>query len=219
MPAQTCINLGDCPLIDHKRGKVRRGAPVIGECAMKSTMKSTMLNPTINRKLLLLFLLLTLSSCVSQSIPYKAYVGEAREAMQLATVEGAVSQRREFINQYYDNVRFMTIDEISVSNSEQYDAIQIAPGFHDLRVYFNWDLGSQRGLAPAMVDFARTRDHISRTLRFNARAGEHYTVKAEPAFDGLQRNITTLSHVDFWVEDSSGNEIVSREEGRYISVQ
>jgi len=34
-------------------------------------------------------------------------------------------------------------------------------------------------------------------------------------FDGDRHDITTLSHVDFWLEDEDGNEIVSKEAGRY----
>lgn len=150
---------------------------------------------------------------------YKAYLGDPRQDLQLAMVEGASFRRTEYINSYLDTVRFMTVDEIPVSNSNQYEAIQITPGYHELRVYFSWDMGNQRGLAPAMVDYARTRDHISRTLRFNARAGERYIVRAEPTFSAPKHNITTLSHVDFWVVDQAGNEIVSREDGRYISAQ
>ena len=171
------------------------------------------------RLLGLSILALLLGGCTSGVTFYKAYLGDPRQDMQLAMVEGASFTRMEYINRYVDTVRFMTVDDIPISNSDQYEAIQIAPGFHELRVYFAWDMGNQRGLAPAMVDFARTRDHISRTLRFNARAGERYTVRAEPAFNAPRHNITTLSHVDFWVEDQAGNEIVSREEGRYISIQ
>lgn len=171
------------------------------------------------RLLSLSVLALFLGGCSTGAAFYKAYVGDPLRDMQLAMVEGARFQRTEYINSYTDSVRFMTVDEIPISNSDQYEAIQIAPGFHDLRVYFSWDLGNQRGLAPAMVDFARTRDHISRTLRFNARAGERYIVRAEPVFSAPQHDITTLSYVDFWMENQAGDEIVSREEGSYISAQ
>ncbi|PCJ27319.1 MAG: hypothetical protein COA96_03805 [SAR86 cluster bacterium] len=174
---------------------------------------------TSPRFLSLLTVVLALSACSSISIPYKAYLGDPRQDMQLATVEGASFSRLEYINRYIDTVRFMTVDDIPISNSDRHESIQITPGFHELRVYFSWDMGSQRGLAPAMVDYARTRDHISRTLRFNARAGELYIVKAEPTFSARYKDITTLSHVDFWVEDQAGNEIVSKEEGRFVSVQ
>ncbi len=171
------------------------------------------------RLLTLLGLSLLLGGCTTSAALYKAYLGDPLQDIQLARVEGANFRRMEYINNYVDSVRFMTVDDIPVSNSANYAAIQIAPGIHQLKVYFSWDLGNQRGLAPAMVDYARTRENISRTLRFNARAGEHYIVRAEPTFAAPKHNITTLSHVDFWVEDQAGNEIVSREEGRYISVQ
>lgn len=171
------------------------------------------------RLLSLSLLALLLGGCATGMDLYKAYLGDPRQAIQLATVEGASFRRMEYINTYTDNVRFMTVDDIPVNNSELYEAIQIAPGFHELKVYFSWDLGNQRGLAPAMVDFARTRDHISRTLRFNARAGERYIVRAEPVFDAPRHNITTLSHVNFWMENQAGVEIVSREDGLYIRTQ
>ena len=164
-------------------------------------------------------LALILGGCSTGVAIYKAYLGDPLKDMQLALVEGARFQRMEYINRYTDAVRFMTVDEIPIGNSDQFEAIQIAPGFHELKVYFSWDMGNQRGLAPAMVDFARTRDHISRTLRFNARAGERYIVQAEPIFNAPKHNITTLAYVDFWVENAAGDEIVSREEGRYISAQ
>ena len=87
---------------------------------------------------------------------------------------------------------------------------------HSLRVYFFWDLGNQRGLAQALVSYSSTRDTLSRTLRFNARAGERYTVRAQPVFNEAREEITTLQHVDFWVVDGQGNQIVSREAGRYV---
>lgn len=167
------------------------------------------------RKLALIStLLLLLSSCATQA-PFKAYLGAPLQDMQLSTVQGRTFVRTELLNRYIDTIRFMEVDGIPVTNSERHSAIQITPGYHDIRVYFSWDIGSLRGMAPAMVDFARTRDHISRTLRFNARAGESYTVLADVHFDDDRHDITTLSHVDFWVVNEDGAEIVSREAGRY----
>lgn len=163
---------------------------------------------------LLSSLLLMLAGCAAPP-PYKAYFGDPRDEMQLSIVKGRTFIRTELLNRYIDTIRFIEVDDIPVTNSDQYRAIQIAPGFHDIKVYFSWDLGIQRGLAPAMVDYSRTRDNISRTLRFNARAGETYSVMANPVFDGSRRNITTLSHVDFWVVNEKGHEVVSRAEGRY----
>ena len=66
-----------------------------------------------------------------------------------------------------------------------------------------------------MVDYSKNRKNISRTLRFNARAGESYSVMATTVFDDSRHNITSLSYVDFWVENAEGTEIVSKEAGRY----
>jgi hypothetical protein len=135
--------------------------------------------------------------------------------MQLSTVQGRNFVRTDLLNRYIDTIRFIEVDEIPVTNSDQHRSIQIAPGFHDIKVYFSWDLGSLRGLAPAMVDYSKTRENISRTLRFNARAGEAYSVMANPVFNDSRHDITTLSYVDFWVENEDGNEVVSKEAGRY----
>lgn len=54
---------------------------------------------------------------------------------------------------------------------------------------------------------------MSRTLHFNARAGEVYMVRAEPVFNDNFEDISTMSHVDFWIEDQQGNAVVTREQG------
>ena len=158
------------------------------------------------------------AGCAGVASPFKAYLGEARQDLQLSTLDGSSYQRIDLINRYVDNVRFMSVDEISIENSQRHDSIQITPGYHEVRVYFSWDLGVQRGLGPAIVDYARTQDHVSRTLRFNARAGESYAINAQPFFSSPHRDITTLSHVDFWVVDANGIEIVTREQGPYSSI-
>ncbi len=178
-----------------------------------------LITATARKKLMFLPVLAMLSSCAGISSAYKAYEGEALQAMQLSIVEGAQFNRQDWLNRYVDSVRFSSVDGNSIENSNAYSAIQIAPGFHDLRVYFFWDLGSQRGLAPALVSYAATRNTLSRTLRFNALAGENYTVRAQPVFSEGRRDITTLLHVDFWIVDRQGNEIVSRDEGRYAPVR
>ncbi|MDB9968215.1 hypothetical protein OAE08_00900 [Gammaproteobacteria bacterium] len=66
-----------------------------------------------------------------------------------------------------------------------------------------------------MVDYSKNRENISRTLRLNVRAGESYSVMATPVFDDIRHNITSLSDVDFWVENDEGAEVVSKETGRY----
>lgn len=167
------------------------------------------------KTLLLSILLSGLVACAAPA-PYKAYFGEPREDMQLSVVAGGSFVRTELLNRYIDTIRFLEVDGIPVTNSDNHRAIQITPGFHDIRVYFFWDMGSLRGLATAMVDYSRTRETVSRVLNFNARAGETYTVMANPVFNDTRHDITTLDHVNFWVVDEDGNEIVSREEGRYI---
>jgi len=37
----------------------------------------------------------------------------------------------------------------------------------------------------------------------------------DPVFDESRDNITSLSYVDFWVENDEGAEIFSKEAGRY----
>ena len=170
------------------------------------------------RILLLTVLSVLLTSCTGFST-FQAYEGELRSNMQVALLSGVQYLRQDIINRYIDSVRFTSVDEIQVDNSREYNSVAVAPGFHDVTVYFYWDLGSQRGLAPALVSYASSRETLSRTLRFNARAGTSDTVHAQPVFADEQKDITTMSHVDFWVEDELGNEIVTRAEGRYIVSQ
>ena len=66
-----------------------------------------------------------------------------------------------------------------------------------------------------MVDYSKNRENISGTLRLNARAGESYSVRATPVCDDNPHNTTSLSYMDFWVENDEGVEIVSKEAGRY----
>lgn len=164
---------------------------------------------------LVLALALLLGGCLSGSV-YQVYEGEPLSPMQVSTLEGAQFLRQDWLNRYVDAVRFSRVDDTPIDNSVAYNRLEVEPGFHDVTVYFYWDMGSVRGLAPALVSYAATRETLSRTLRFNARAGETYQVMAEPHFTAERQDITTLSHVDFWVVDSNGNEIVSREAGRYV---
>jgi len=161
-----------------------------------------------------------LLSCAGIST-FQAYEGDARSNIQVALLSGAQYLRQDLINRYVDSVRFTRVDTIQVDGSREYDSVAVAPGFHDVTVYFYWDLGSTRGLAPALVSYAASRETLSRTLRFNALAGQSYTIHAQPVFNEgeEQRDITTISHVDFWVEDGNGNEIVTRAQGRYVATQ
>jgi hypothetical protein len=167
------------------------------------------------RVLFLFPILSLLTGCLTTSA-YQTYAGDPLPSMQVSIVEGAQFRRQDWINRYIDSVRFSMVDDMTIIDSGGNNAVEVRPGFHDVTVYFYWDLGSARGLAPALVSYASTREALSRTLRFNARAGESYEVRAQPVFSEGRRDITNLSYVDFWIIDQAGNEIVSREEGRYI---
>lgn len=178
-----------------------------------------MIRAKYSKNILAIFLIAAfLQSCTASSRIYQAYFGAQLEPMQVSIVRGDSFTRQDLINRYVDSVKFSKIDDQRIEQSASITAVEIQPGFHDLTVYFDWDLGTQRGLAPAMVNYASSRDVTSRVLRFNARAGEAYVVRAQPFFiRGERQDITTLSHVDFWVEDRRGNAIVSREDGRYVA--
>ena len=171
---------------------------------------------TLRKTIGFLSLSLLLSACSSDVGVYKAYIGDTRENLQVAHIDGAKFLRSDWINRYTDVVRFLTVDGMSIDNPEEFDSIQVDPGYHDLKVYFSWDMGSQRGLAPALVNYAANRETMSRTLRFNALSGERYRVEAEPIFNSQQHDITDLLYVDFWIVDADGNEVVSRDAGRYL---
>ncbi|MCY4265543.1 MAG: hypothetical protein OXE78_11905 [Gammaproteobacteria bacterium] len=156
-----------------------------------------------------------LSACTVGSV-YRVYQGERLPALAIATLEGSQFLRQDWLNRYTDAVRFAQVDDIAIENSVAYNRLELAPGFHDVTVYFYWDMGSARGMAPALVSYAVSRDSMSRRMRFNARAGEFYRVMAEPHFTGSRQDITTLTHVDFWIVDRDGNEIVTREAGCFI---
>lgn len=167
------------------------------------------------RQLLWLVAATGLFSCAGAGT-YRAYEGAPRSELQVAVLQGEAYLRQDWLNRYVDSVRFHRVDDIEIEDSDNYGRVEVAPGFHDISVYFYWDLGNQRGLSQALVQYASSRESLSRSLRFNARAGEHYTVHAEPIFYEGRRDITTLSHVNFWVEDEQGNSVVTREEGRYV---
>lgn len=167
------------------------------------------------RCLLVAGIVLTFTSCSSVST-FRAYSGDERSNIEVAIIEGEQYLRQDWLNRYVDVVRISAVDEFVVTDSDRYRRVEVAPGFHDVTVYFYWDLGSQRGLSQALVQFASGQETFSRTMRFNARAGETYTVHAQPVFGEGRREIINLTHVDFWIEDDSGNEIVSKAEGRFI---
>ena len=160
-------------------------------------------------------IVLSLLTGCAGSYTYKAYLGAPRESLQVATLSGSQYVRRDTINRYIDAVKFSGIDGKAIENSLGYNLVEVAPGFHDVSIYYYWDMGSQRGLASALVSYASDRDSLNRMLRFNAQAGKTYSVKAKPFFTGDDEDITSLSHVDFWIEDQNGVEIVSKVAGRY----
>ena len=169
----------------------------------------------MNKAFLLLSLLASLSACLGGTA-YRVYEGDPRPSNSVAVLEGAQFLRQDWLNRYVDSVRFSSVDDTMVDNNVAYNRIEIEPGIHDVHVYFYWDMGTARGLAPALVSYAASRDTLSRTLRFHARAGQVYRVMAEPHFSGDRQDITSLSHVDFWIEDQNGNQIVSRRDGSYF---
>lgn len=158
-----------------------------------------------------------LTGCAHVSDAFKAYEGEPLAPKELATVVGDGYVRRDFLNRFVDRVRFFAVNGRPIENSERFNAIQLTPGVHDITVYFSWDTGSLRGLAPAMVDYAASRPTISRTLNLPAFPGRTYHVRAEPVFGNQRQDITTLEYVDFWVVDDRGRTVVSREAGRYVA--
>ena len=170
------------------------------------------------RSLWLGLLAMGLISCAGSGT-FQAYPGDARSELQVAQILGESYLRQDWLNRYVDSVRFARVDDMLIEESPIFNRVEVTPGFHDVRVYFYWDLGTQRGLAQALVQYASTQDSLSRTLRFNALAGERYTVRAEPVFKEGRRDITNIDHVNFWVEDSRGNLVVSREAGRFSPVQ
>ncbi len=107
----------------------------------------------------------------------------------------------------------------SFALSEQIAAVEVVPGYREIEVYYSWDHGSQRGLAPALVDYAAAQTGVSRVLRFTALPGEVYTVHAEPTFLGERQDITTLAAVDFGLRTPLGRPwcLLSRRESNRCS--
>ena len=155
-----------------------------------------------------------LGGCVTNSQAFKAYVGEVNSQMQVSVIRGGQLVRNDLMNRYVDVVRFLRVDDMQLNSREQIAAVEVVPGYREIEVYYSWDHGSQRGLGPALVDYAAAQTEVSRVLRFTAQPGEIYTVRAEPTFQGDRQDITTLAAVDFWVEDSEGIAVVPPEKAR-----
>lgn len=169
---------------------------------------------TVKRLLLVAICSAMLSSCVANVQTFKAYIGEVNSQMQTSVIHGGQLVRNDLMNRYVDVVRFLRVDDMELRSSEQIAAVEVVPGYREIEVYYSWDHGSQRGLAPALVDYAAAQTGVSRVLRFTALPGEVYTVHAEPTFLGERQDITTLAAVDFWVEDSVGKAVVPSEQAR-----
>lgn len=155
-----------------------------------------------------------LVGCTSTPSIFKAYLDDVGATMQLSLIRGGQSVRNDLMNRYVDVVRFLRVDDIQLDTGERIAAVEVAAGYREIEVYYSWDHGTQRGLGPALIDYAAIQGSVNRVLRFNARAGETYTVRAEPLFEGRRQDITTLASVDFWVEDDKGNTVVTPERVR-----
>lgn len=170
---------------------------------------------SLARLSLVVFALLFFTSCSVISMPYRAYTGAERPRAELALVRGDYFYRKDWLNSYVDAVRFQRVDDYVIENSRAWNEVLMQPGMREVEVYYSWDMGARIGLAPAIANYASSRDALSRTLRFNVEPGKEYAVKAAPVFSGSPGDITTLSYVDFWVEDSMGRVILTREQGRF----
>lgn len=157
---------------------------------------------------------LLLSSCAVVDIPYVAYDGGERPRSELALLKGDYYYRKDWLNSYVDAVRFHRVDKYNIENSRAWDEVLVQPGLQTIEVYYSWDMGARMGLAPAIASYAASREALSRSLQFHAEAGKSYAVKAAPVFSGSTGDITSIDYVDFWVEDSDGRVVLSRDEAR-----
>lgn len=148
------------------------------------------------------------------SSTFTATVGELGGSVQSAMIRGGEMVRTDLMSRYVDMVRFLRVDDHRLASTDKIGAVEVPAGQHEIEVYYSWDHGSQRGLAPALVDYALAQAEVRRVLRFDAQPGETYTVQAEPKFQGERRDITTLSHVEFWVEDQAGTVVASADSRR-----
>lgn len=169
----------------------------------------------VGRAVAIVSVALMLASCVVIETPYRAYEGEERPQSELALVRGDYYYRKDWLNSYVDAVRFQRVDGHSIENSRAWDEVLMSPGEREVEVYYYWDMGARMGLAPALANYASSRDTVSRTLKFNAEPGKIYRVKAAPKLSGSPGDITSLDYVDFWIEDSEGHIVLSRAQGRF----
>ena len=69
----------------------------------------------------------------------------------MAILEGSQYLRQDWLNRYIDSVRFEQVDGEAIVNSVEHERVENKLGAHEIVVYFYWDMGSARGLAPALV--------------------------------------------------------------------
>ena len=79
-------------------------------------------------------------------------------------------------------MRFAQVDRSVTVNSVEHGPIESKLGSDEVAVYFGWEMSSARGLAPALVSYAAAKEFMSRTLRFEALAGEVCQVMEGPQF-------------------------------------
>jgi len=167
------------------------------------------------RALIGLLMLVMLSACSTYSPPYKAYTGMDRPSTELALVRGDFYFRKDWLNSYIDVVRVQRVDNLRIENSRAGAEVQLLPGMRELEVYYAWDMGARVGLATALVNYASSRESVSRILRFQVEPGKEYAIKAEPIFNGGPGGLASLLEIDFWIEDGDGLVVLSREQGRF----
>jgi hypothetical protein len=109
-----------------------------------------------------------LGGCVTNAQAFKAYAGEVNSQMQVSVIRGGQLVRNDLMNRYVDVVRFLRVDDMQLNSREQIAAVEVVPGYREIEVYYSWDHGSQRGLGPALVDYAAAQTEVSRVLRFTA---------------------------------------------------
>ena len=141
--------------------------------------------------------------------PHRACSVDQLSVYSVTTLEGPQHLHQDWVNRYIDVMRFALVDRNVIVDNAEHEPIKIISGSHETAVYFCREMGSARGLAAALVAYAAARESMSRTLRFEPSAGEVFRAMAEPKFSFFRQDVTTLSHVNLWVEDLNGSASVS----------
>ena len=79
-------------------------------------------------------------------------------------------------------MRFAQVDRKVTVNSVEHEPFELKSGSHEVAIYFGWEMSNARGLAPALFSYAAAQESMSRTLRFEALAGEVCQVMEDPQF-------------------------------------